>query len=541
MDEEDKLPLFGVQPEDFYNTEGEGTVGDAMLGGAGLTGAAFAAQTGRAPTPAPTGPMSPLAQQVAANDVANRAARTTQPQLIGQGTLSGPGRPVPGTQLSPIGTQVPATTGAGAQITPSAPRPVPSTIQTRTGQIVPGELSAGPMGQGPASKITSGLLKGTIGLPSLALAPTGLGDATISGAIDRRIAEYKAQGRDDVDAFIMAQNDFSSMRPTESQEAPAAPALAEPAAITPLTSRVDELIQAGAMTPEGEMTAIGEEMSASNRTPAEQAQMNFQERISSDEPLNEQEIADARYYAASMGMGFDPSTGYTRGGAMDTGVARTQAELQRQFGGSTISEILRQPEFGLRTDPEGRMIPAGFQTRAEAYPVYERDAAARDAGIAARPDFMEARPSAARQAGVMSMADARKLSGGDRDVAKRMIKLQEMGRDPLTGKLMDTPEEKAAELAGAKARTEYYNTLVGKAKKEDPDKLSLIEGYADRLGLTGEPRQTFIFGQLGGADIGDILGSDINSIPNVSSQEEYDALPSGSQYYDSAGKLATKK
>jgi hypothetical protein len=30
-------------------------------------------------------------------------------------------------------------------------------------------------------------------------------------------------------------------------------------------------------------------------------------------------------------------------------------------------------------------------------------------------------------------------------------------------------------------------------------------------------------------------------IPTIKSQEEYDALPSGSQYYDSAGKPATKK
>jgi len=74
MDEEEKLPLFGVKPEDFYNTEGQGTVGDTMLGGLGLSGAAFAAQTGRAPTPAPTGPMPSLAQQVAANDAANRGA-----------------------------------------------------------------------------------------------------------------------------------------------------------------------------------------------------------------------------------------------------------------------------------------------------------------------------------------------------------------------------------------------------------------------------------------------------------------------------------
>lgn len=49
-----------------------------LLSGLGLGGAAFAAQTGRAPTPVPPGPLSSFAQQVAANDAArNAAARST--------------------------------------------------------------------------------------------------------------------------------------------------------------------------------------------------------------------------------------------------------------------------------------------------------------------------------------------------------------------------------------------------------------------------------------------------------------------------------
>ena len=187
---------------------------------------------------------------------------------------------------------------------------------------------------------------------------------------------------------------------------------------------------------------------------------------------------------------------------------RTVAKFAEQFREQQIAGQAAQQ--AALTSPAGqamteRMLGQAIARGSE----FERASAEREARIAARPDFMEARPSAARQAGAMTMADARKLSGGDSDVARRMVELSRMGRDPLTGKPMETPEEKAVELEAAKSRTAYYNTLVEKAKKDDPDKLSIIEGYADRLGLTGEPRQTFIFGQLGGADIGDILGSGI--------------------------------
>ena len=71
MDEEEELDntLIGQEEE----APGINT-GDVMMGGLGLGGAAFAAQPGRAPTPTPSGPLSPLAQQVAANDAARQAA-----------------------------------------------------------------------------------------------------------------------------------------------------------------------------------------------------------------------------------------------------------------------------------------------------------------------------------------------------------------------------------------------------------------------------------------------------------------------------------
>ena len=56
MDEEEELEntLIGQEEEaPAVNT------GDVMMGGLGLGGAAFAAQTGRAPTPTPQGSLSP--------------------------------------------------------------------------------------------------------------------------------------------------------------------------------------------------------------------------------------------------------------------------------------------------------------------------------------------------------------------------------------------------------------------------------------------------------------------------------------------------
>jgi hypothetical protein len=72
-------------------------------------------------------------------------------------------------------------------------------------------------------------------------------------------------------------------------------------------------------------------------------------------------------------------------GAAPMGVEETRARL----GGRTLNEYLNAPSgtegvSGLRTDPQGRMIPSGFETRADAYGDYERESAARDARLAAR-------------------------------------------------------------------------------------------------------------------------------------------------------------
>jgi hypothetical protein len=64
-------------------------------------------------------------------------------------------------------------------------------------------------------------------------------------------------------------------------------------------------------------------------------------------------------------------------------------ETRARLGGRTLNEYLNAPNgtpgvSGLRTDPQGRMIPAGFETRADAYPSYEDFAAEREGRLAAR-------------------------------------------------------------------------------------------------------------------------------------------------------------
>jgi hypothetical protein len=165
------------------------------------------------------------------------------------------------------------------------------------------------------------------------------------------------------------------------------------------------------------------------------AQQNFLTRKEKGTPLEPNEIIAAQRYAGSQGQIFDPETGYS------------QAEFYGQrYKGQSIGDYLRgadTPQGATEqfVDPQGRLRRrmAGTDQLAPEYSSYERESAAREARLAARPDFMEAQPSQARKDGVMSMAQAVKVAGGDRKKARSMIELQKMGRDPITGQL-EEPE-----------------------------------------------------------------------------------------------------
>lgn len=564
MDEEEKLPLFGVQSEDFYNTEGQGTVGDLMLGGLGLSGAAFAAQTGRAPTPAPSGPMSPLAQQIAANDAANRAARTTQPRLIGQGTLSGPGRPVPGTQVSIPGTQVPATTGTGTQMvprgaTPETARPFPrggpnrpiidARLRPNYGKLIGRAGLVGSVGYGAyetgqaldeafdlsgqiASNLTGGL--SDTSQPAITDAERELIDSGINPATGTFVGTDKSPMELTTADIIAAKNARGPDATFTDEELAMIDGII--GARQAETAVLEEKIAR-------QMPQMMEDIGAIQATPslevAQQRGAIAQSQAEAGEPvMNTYLDADGPAYGGTI-------VGTTPGGAIEfapegEGLIRTMdptsgevvfadprtvAKFAEQFREQQIAD--RAAQQAAITGPAGRAMTERMLSRAiGGRSAFERASAQREARIAARPDFMEARPSAARQAGAMSMAQARKLSGGDRDVARRMVELSRMGRDPLTGKLMETPEEKAAELEALKTRTEYYSSLIDKAREEEPGRVQKAEEEADALGLTGEARDTYIFGQLGGASIEDIMGSGIgdNKFTMEMTREEKQAL-----------------
>jgi hypothetical protein len=194
---------------------------------------------------------------------------------------------------------------------------------------------------------------------------------------------------------------------------------------TSATSRMDIAQPSAAKATSGDAQTDAQ---LENLSPAQQ---NFLARKEKGTPLEPNEIIAAQRYAGSQGQIFDPETGYS------------QAEFYGQrYKGQSIGDYLRgadTPQGATEqfVDPQGRLRRrmAGTDQLAPEYSSYERESAAREARLAARPDFMEAQPSQARKDGVMSMAQAVKVAGGDRKKARSMIELQKMGRDPITGQL----------------------------------------------------------------------------------------------------------
>ena len=124
-----------------------------------------------------------------------------------------------------------------------------------------------------------------------------------------------------------------------------------------------------------------------------------------------------------------------------------QDATRAALGGMTLNEYLNAPAgtpgvSGLRTDPQGRMIPAGFETRAEAFPDFERESAAREARLDARPDFGEAisdRDRRAARGDGISMADQTAMAKANdpdatpREVARGNQVANALGVDLKTG------------------------------------------------------------------------------------------------------------
>ena len=361
--------LFGAQPTD-------GGIDPTALAGLGLGGGIVAAGTGG--QAATSQVLSPFAQKVAAQDAARLAAQN-RPLLIGQptttqGVLVPETRLVQQTQLANP-KQLPAVRATGG-----APAP--------TGQIVPSGGSAKPTikmaekvgqaglpgtaGSGSAGKFSfpgASTISKILGTGASFLLPEPLGDSTVSGAYDRLMEAGDVEGAEALGYTDPLTERFNAayQEMLARKNVPQMSRLSdEPLTFTAPTgpsSTATQAAQLAATLPEdsGLMGAPGIQGTGIPTTTLD---------IDGGSATVPQALADQTF----RGIGAAPM-----------GVEETRARL----GGLTLNEYLNAPSgtegvSGLRTDPQGRMIPSGFETRADAYGDYERESAAREGRLAAR-------------------------------------------------------------------------------------------------------------------------------------------------------------
>jgi hypothetical protein len=234
--------------------------------------------------------------------------------------------------------------------------------------------------------------------------------------------------------------------------------------------------------------------------------------------------------------------------AQSQGVAQDQNETPAALGGMTLNEYLNVPAgtpgvSGLRTDPQGRMIPAGFETRAEAFPDFERESAAREARLDARPDFGEAVSDrdrrAARGDGIsmadqVDMAKANARGATPREVARGNQVANALGVDLKTGQPLQATGgltfdqimklEEFDFKRGQEAYKREQDDLIAQGKKteafeQDSALLRQVSGDAGRIGrltneaigITTEPGTTALSGSL----LKHVAGSDANQLKSI--------------------------
>ena len=342
--------LMGQTPEEEQN--------NLMQAGLGLGGAAFAAQVGRAPAPVPMGgQLSPLAQQVAQNDAARQAAvrqAAAASRPIGSNLPANPASPAVG---SSGGTRLPSNPSVAAArqaAATSAQRVVPSLASRalpmlgQGGAAVAGGYTLGSVLDNAfdiSGNIARGLFPDAPTLTREERAALGQADAeteTIPATTDGSIiGNQPASG-----GFGTQYNPYGLPRARQDD-------------VTPLQE-------------------IGEVLGGPFR-PSPAAVEAIEARTQAEPTI----LPDAAEEPTVPAMD-------TINDVMSRAGVPTQDQLVSAIQAPTQAA---QPAMGLRTDPQGRMIPAGFETRAEALPEYERQAAAREARLEDKPDFMEAIPT----------------------------------------------------------------------------------------------------------------------------------------------------
>ena len=353
--------LFGTQPT-------YGGFDPTVLAGLGLGGGIVAAGTGG--QSATSQVLSPFAQRVAAQDAARLAAQN-RPALIGgptttQGVLTGPnapaqytgtaqGRPVPGTQLAPQG-QPPAVRGTGGAPAVRGTSGAPMKIAQKVGTAAKASRFASP--------------------GSIAYTAADLGTAALTGkGITQRIVEPIAGSLAEI---YYGDGNLPAFSPEELAQIQQGPVAQDPG--LPQMSRLgDEPLTFTAPTGLSSAPQRAAELAAT--LPDDSGLMGTPEIQGTGIPTTTLDI-DGGSVTVPQALADQTFQGI---GAAPMSIEETRARL----GGRTLNEYLNAPSgtegvSGLRTDPQGRMIPAGFETRADAYGDYERESAAREGRLAAR-------------------------------------------------------------------------------------------------------------------------------------------------------------
>ena len=337
MDEEEELEntLIGQEEEaPAVNT------GDVMMGGLGLGGAAFAAQTGRAPTPTPQGSLSPLAQQVAANDAARQAAAraaSSASQPLGN--------------LPRIGTLNPATGPSGGTTLPSQPSLQEARqAAARSAGVNPLSTSRLARFGGPGS-----LIYGAADLATELATGRGISER-IGEGVGGSVGNLLFPGAQSQPAFTEAETlqDLAAMSSSEIQT----PSVAPSNALLEMLERADEREAQG--LPRQAAPGIID-------APVEILTPEL-------DPTSDESILARRAAREAEFLNAQPTAPRSDLFPNDPGVQRTRDELMRRFGAPTIREIQEQDamrRFG------GGATPAPAQPSASALSDFERESIAR--------------------------------------------------------------------------------------------------------------------------------------------------------------------
>ena len=405
MDEEEELEnaLIGQNPmmeeQPVLNTQ------DQILGGLGLSGAAFASQTGRAPTLSPQGPLSAFAQQVRANDVARLNAQFRPPALIGSTPVGTTGVFQPPAVTSTGGPPAvtstsgpPSTTSAGARPRSASDfdfrlnRAQPSRLARFGGpgaliygvadvgtELLTGKGISERIGEGGGGAVGNLLFPGAESQPAFTEAELQRSRDNLSsaaqfdimeedaefgvapltdftpleleaGALDKEIAKRQSNITDGKVQFAKEIRELGTV--TDDQRA--------------VQDFMDERAERAFEKPTDVITPFQEqaELTADLFTDPNTAIGQFVPRSTFTLPdgtiIQEDEGGNRREISAEQLRQFEQDMAGL--GQAQQSKTFSQEETMDRLGGRTLSEYLNAPAgtpgvSGLRTDPQGRMIP----------------------------------------------------------------------------------------------------------------------------------------------------------------------------------------